>query len=232
MTLLKRLSSWFSDSSEMPVIADIEETRLPNISTSLMADVFSCVPAQRPLVVLDFAAGNSSTVAFLNHFNCRVTFIDLLGVLADIEDAEALKREADGDFVSFSKEQLVGHYTKHLDNYSVSEVDICLFWDLLNFLPAEHFCALIEALQPRLHPFTCGHIIGAYNPRTAINSARFGLKELNSIEQRPLTLPANVRLHLYKQGELEHLLKPLVIDRSRLLGEGRVEYLLYHRDKS
>ena len=230
MTLLKRLSSWFSASPQAPVLPVVETVQLPNITTSLMADVFSCVPAHRPLVVLDFAVGEA-TLAFLNHFNCRVTFIDLLEALTAIDDAEAAKREADGDFVSFTKEQLVSQYTDFLDRYTVSDVDICLFWDLLNFLPAEHFRALMEALQPRLHKFTCGHIIGAYNPRTAINSARFGLKALTTIEQRPLTLPANVRLHPYKQGELEHMLKPLVIDRSRLLGEGRVEYLLYHSDK-
>ena len=230
MPLLERLARWLpSAASSQP--APAVDVHLDDLVTSLMDDVFSQVPAKRQLQVLDFGVASSATVGFLGHFSCRVSFVDLLSYNAQIEVAESEQREQREDFVAFSHEQLVVYYQAMLDDFSVSSVDICLFWDLPNYLSAEHISALMKALAPRLHSNSCAHLIGIYNAHATVQSAQFGLRDLGLLTQRSAQIASTQRFHPYRQGELDNLLPSFKIDRSRLLGKGRVEYLLYHSER-
>ncbi len=207
------------------------EPVLEDLTSSLMVDVFSQVPASRQLHLLDFGVASAATVNFLNHFNCRVSFLDLLSCHAQIEAAESEQREYGEDFVAFSHDQLVAQYTTILDGFEVESLDICLFWDLPNYLPAEHINALMMALAPRLHAHSCAHLIGIYNAHSTVTPVDYGLRDLVSMVQRRTESATAQRFHPYRQGELDNLLTHYKIDRSRLLGKGLVEYLLFHRDR-
>lgn len=204
---------------------------LDNLTSSLMAGVFSQVPAQRQLQLLDFGVASAATVNFLSHFSCRVSFVDLLSYSAQIEADESQQREQRDDFVAFSHHQLVSRYRAMLGDYKISTVDICLFWDLPNYLSAEHINALMTALAPHLHSYSCAHLIGIYNPHSRVEPVHFGLSDLGTLTQSAAQIAFSQHFHPYRQGELEHLLPSYKIDRSRMLGKGRVEYLLYHRDR-
>ena len=227
--LRDQIARWLSPASPEADQRSVEPQPLDDISTVLMADVLSRVPAKRALVILDCGVGMASTVNFFSHFDCRIAFVDLLAVQQTIEQSEAQLRESEEGFVSFSKQQLVGLYDDALASYGLECIDICLFWDLPNYLPAEYFHALMESLRPRLHEHTLGHLIGAYNARSSVTTACYGLKDLTTLSQAHPRQAIGQRFHAYKQGEIAQLLRPMAVDRSRLLGEGRVEYLLkYH----
>ena len=63
--------------------------------------------------------------------------------------------------------------------------DLCLFWDLFNFLSVDALAALSRLLAPHLHPATQGHAFSMHNPRHSLPNALYGIRNANTLSARP-----------------------------------------------
>lgn len=107
-------------------------------------------------------------------------------------------------------------------------IDVCLFWDFFNYLDIALLKAFAEALEPHIASHTRGYGLGVLNARSQLPNASYGLlgadklsQCLRSGEQKPI--------FSYSQRDLDSLLKCFEIDKSRLMSDGRVEYIMARR---
>jgi len=99
--------------------------------------------------VLDVGIGNPSTLDFLQPYSAKVFFLDL-----SVGDAESAAQK--------------------LSPYADNLFDVCLFWDLLQYLDPDRLVELNEALTPYIYSRTKGYCIWDLN--AAINQQRSGYK--------------------------------------------------------
>jgi hypothetical protein len=103
--------------------------------------------------------------------------------------------------------------------------DLCLFWDLFNFLGRDTLAALLATLRPHLHHDSLGHGFAVHNLKTPQSGKVYGIKELDQISLRPREMPLP-GYSPYNQGQLEKVLDCFKVTRSVLLPESRLELLL------
>lgn len=103
--------------------------------------------------------------------------------------------------------------------------DLCLFWDLFNFLSADALAALMAVLAPQLHDGTRGHAFSVHNPRHSLQNCHYGIRAADTLSTRPRqhTPPGYAPL---SQRQLSEALGCLRIERSVLLPDSRLELSL------
>lgn len=103
--------------------------------------------------------------------------------------------------------------------------DLCLFWDLFNFLSADALTALMTVLQPHLHERARGHAFSVHNPRHSLQNCLYGIRDTNTLSIRPRqhTPPGYAPL---SQRQLGAALGCMDIARSVLLPDSRLELSL------
>lgn len=153
------------------------------------------------------------TLEFFSRYRCRLHFIDLfedLPIEAGVEDGAP---------------SLPQRLTELMHIPAGTRYDLCLFWDLFNFLGGDAIAALLDTLRPHLHAGTLAHGFAVHSLKTPQSGKAYGIRESNqiSLRPRPASLPG------YKprnQGQLEKALDCFRIIRSVLLAESRLEILL------
>ncbi len=106
-----------------------------------------------------------------------------------------------------------------------ARIDLCLFWDLFNFLGRDAIAAVLDILRPHLHHDSLGHGFAVHSLKAPQSGKVYGIKELDQISLRPRPAPLP-GYSPYNQGQLEKLLDCFRISRSVLLAESRLELLL------
>ena len=165
-------------------------------------------------MVLDFGGASPSTVEFFSQFKCRLDFIDIY--------SQQFVVEADNEC---SHGELVKQFTEAINLDADRKLDICLFWDFFNYLDGPALKALMVALEPNIDQYSRGHSLGLLNARNQLPFNRYGIHSSASLSQaeregeQPL-------VHPHSQRELNSLLDYWEIDKSRLMPDGRVEYIL------
>jgi len=163
--------------------------------------------------VLNIGPALSETVEFFSGFRCKLYFIDLFddlpGLNAGTEDRP-------------SPQQI---FSKSLQFPGDTRIDLCLFWDLFNFLDREAITALLNTLRPHLHGDSLAHGFAVHSRRTEQCGKLYGIQELDrlSTRPRPASLPG---YNPYNQGQLEKMLDCFRVTRSVLLPDSRLELLL------
>ena len=106
-----------------------------------------------------------------------------------------------------------------------ARVDVCLFWDLFNYLDSSEISALLSAMRPYLHPGTRAHAFAVHKLNSPENSQRYGLLAEDEILMKPRTavVPGYAP---HAQSKLRDLLDCFVFDRSVLLAGSRLEVAL------
>ena len=175
--------------------------------------LFEHIGEERKLTVLNIGPALSDTVEFFSRFRCKLYFIDLfddLPALNACEDDTPPPRQLLGESLQFPGD---------------TRFDLCLFWDLFNFLDSEAITALQEALSPHLHSGSLGHGFAVHNRRTQQSGKLYGIRDLDqlSTRPRPAALPG---YSPYNQGQLEKMLVCFRVTRSVLLPDSRLELLL------
>ena len=185
-----------------------QSPRLDVLHSNLLAELFRAQRQDERLMVLDFGYASPSTVEFFSQFKCRLDFIDIY--------SQQFVVEADNEC---SHGELVKQFTEAIN------LDICLFWDFFNYLDGPALKALMVALAPNIDQYSRGHSLGLLNARNQLPFNRYGIHSSASLSQaeregeQPLVYP-------HSQRELNSLLDYWEIDKSRLMPDGRVEYIL------
>ncbi|MFT4651500.1 MAG: hypothetical protein ACI8YN_000201 [Porticoccaceae bacterium] len=193
---------------------------MPVLQSNLLPAVFKRLDLEKRIVVLDMGRAVSSTVSFFNHFKCRLSFVDIYSeqfiVCPDVDS---------------SHEELVAQVTKSLNLDANTKIDICLFWDLFNYLSDAMVRALIEALEPHINHSTSGYVIGTRDSRNQLPFFRYGIVDKSNLIENSGSGTQGT-IYPRSQRDLNRLVDYFEIDRGRLLSEGRVEYLIFENRDS
>ena len=179
--------------------------------STLLPELFGRMEPGRCLQVLNIGPALPETVDFFSDFRCKLQFLDLFDELPlrEYEDEPSLAEQ----------------FTALLDFKPEPRFDICLFWDIFNYLDRHALGAFLDALLPYLHPGTLGHGFAVHNVRAQPVEARYAIASRQEIAARSRSqgLPGYAP---HAQGHLKQMLYCFDFERSMLLGDGRLEFSL------
>ncbi len=182
--------------------------------SQLLPLVFGKLQLDRKLTVLEVGSASSSTVEFFSRFNCRLHFADLF--YSDIlQNPTKFNSQA----------KLTAAFEKAFDFPLGTKLDLCLFWDLFNYLDAKQMAAFCTAIKPYLHSGTQGHGFGLRNNAASLSNYQYAIKSTDAlvVSQRQTK---QTTLYPLPQGRLKEQLSCFSIGRGLLLKDGRQEMLL------
>ncbi len=185
-------------------------------SSSLLPALFESIDESKRLTVLHIGNALPETVEFFSDYRCKLHFVDLFGDLTRVGSDEEPPT---------SLQQL---FTDLMQIPGETRFDLCLFWDLFNFLDRDAIAALLRALKPHLHGYTLGHGFAVHSLKTAQSGTVYGIREAGEITLRPRPTPLP-GYQPHTQGQLERLLYCFKITRSVLLPESRLELMMRAR---
>jgi len=165
--------------------------------------------------VLHLGPAFQDTVDFFSGFRCRLRIFDLFAELP-------LPAEED------TERGLRDWLHRQLQFQPGETFDICLFWDLFNYLDGAALGALMTVLEPHLTPHSRAHGFSVHNPKEPQGGYLYGIGEgatLN-IRERTRPLPGYAP---HSQHRLRELLGCFDLERSVLLPDRRLELLLCRR---
>jgi len=183
--------------------------------SKLLSSLFQNLDPEQRLTVLHIGPALPETVDFFSAFRCKLYFNDLFSELPIVESE-------DGD------PSLVQTFTELLQLPPGVKFDICLFWDLFNFLDKEAIAAFLSVLRPHLHKTTVAHGFAVHNLRNPQGDQLYGIARLDAlnIRSRATALPGYAP---HAQGKLKTMLNCFNFDRSVLLPDSRLELLFSAR---
>lgn len=187
----------------------------PQVSQLLPSVLQRVVEGER-VTVLDVGPALPETVAFFSSAPCTLHIADLFSALP-------LAQEGDGPAY---REQ----FNRLLPLPPDTRFDICLFWDIFNYLPFAAASALLELLHPHLHAETRGHAFGVHKRGTPEDSRIHGILGADTLNLRPRRQPLPGYAPM-PQSQLQSLLVDFRFERSVLLADSRLEILLGMRQE-
>lgn len=180
----------------------------------LFPELFKNIDPEKRLRVLEVGRARPDTVDFFARFKCRLHFADLYSqpfVLAEQK--------------SLSEPELQARFRQALDFPPGTKLDICLFWDFMQYLTAPAVRAICDALQPYVHEDSRAHSFGVHSSVTRMERVEYGVRDLRRFRAARGSPPA-LEYRPHPQAELSELMTIFRIDRALLLADGRVEMLL------
>ncbi|MDC1210552.1 hypothetical protein N8087_01360 [Porticoccaceae bacterium] len=205
--------------------AQVEKIRAPSatsqdyalctmLHSNLAAATFDSLQTDKRLVVLDLGMAMAATVDYFSQFKSKLIFVDLYSESFVAEISEEV-----------SHQHLVDQFRQALAIEDNCIIDICLFWDFFNYLDGTLIKAFIEALQPYLADHSRGFGLGALNSRCQLPNSCYGLMSENTLTQCPRS-DEQRPVYPHSQRDLNTFLDYFEINKSRLMSDGRVEYLI------
>lgn len=188
---------------------------LPNPPTQvskLLPALFQPFEEGQAVTVFHVGPALPETVDFFSCYRCKLHFIDVFSALPIVsEDDQAPSLE--------QQFQQLLHFPEH------TRFDICLFWDVFNFLGSEAIRAFLAVLRPHLKRTSLAHAFSVHNSRIPQKSYSYGIQQADTLSVRSRrTAPPGYAPH--SQRELTELLDCFRLDRSVLLPDSRLELLL------
>ncbi|MCB1846403.1 MAG: hypothetical protein KDI04_03200 [Halieaceae bacterium] len=182
-------------------------------STSLLPALLANIDEEQPLSVLHIGPALPETLDFFSGYRCKLHFIDLFAELPGLQV---------GDDSEVPPAALLAEL---LQWPAGTRIDLCLFWDLFNYLEGAVIRDLLTLLRPHLHSTSHGHCFAVHNLKTPQHAQVYGIRDTDqiSVRGRPAPLPG---YHPHTQGQLEKWLTGLRVSRSVLLADSRLEILL------
>ncbi len=182
--------------------------------SKLLAALFEQVDEDRHLTVLDTGPAVQETVDFFSHYRCRLHVLDLFSELPLVEEEGG----------TTLREQ----FTALFEFPAGTTFDICLFWDLFNYLDRDAILALLGALRPYLRPGSLAHGFAVHSPSAPQDNRKYGISAVDalSVRERARPLPGYAP---HTQSKLKNLLYCFNFERSVLLADNRLELLLRSR---
>ncbi|MEP0201795.1 MAG: hypothetical protein ABJ084_08040 [Halioglobus sp.] len=180
--------------------------------SKLMASVIPEPLEESRITVLHIGNAQPETVDFFSNYRCRLHFVDLFAELP-IHDRDdnlpSLAEQFDGLF-SFPKS---------------TQFDVCLFWDIFNYLDDDAMFALQVALRPYLGAKTRAHAFAVHNLRSPRNEKCYSVRSVDVLGEKPWEQPLPGYAP-HNQAQLKELLTDFELIRNVLLSDGRLEMAL------
>jgi hypothetical protein len=184
----------------------------PTQPSKLLPLLFEHIDEDERLTV--FHAGNAlpETVDFFSNYRCKLHFIDLFSELplATLEDSGLSLEQQFGEILQLPAD---------------TQFDLCLFWDVFNFLDTEAITAFLSQLRPCLKTTSLAHAFSVHNLKTPQGSQLYGIKHMDtlSLRNRQTKLPGYAP---HSQSQLKQALTCFKFERSVLLPDSRLELVL------
>jgi hypothetical protein len=191
---------------------------LPKPSTQaskLLPYLFEHIDEEQAVTVFHVGPALPETVDFFSNYRCKLHFIDLFSELPFVASEDELPTQ-------------VQQFEDLLQFPPRTRFDVCLFWDLFNFLNPAAINAFLTVLHPHLKENCMAHAFSVHNPRAAQGSHLYGINQRDTLSSRNrrAVLPGYAP---HSQGELKELLHCFTLERSVLLPDSRLELLLQAR---
>ena len=201
-----------SNSEHIPMPQRNNADPLPSVLASSLMDG---ITSEERLVVLDMGQAVSSTIKYFSQYKCRLDFIDLYSEDFVLDPDEEM-----------SHSQMVNLMRGAIKLQQSVKVDICLFWDIFSYLSDPLVKALIESLKQHVGSSTRSLIINPRDSRTMLPFYYYGISGPTLLTQ---SQRIGVQPSIYPRSKraLNDLIDYFVVDRGRLMSEGRAEYLLF-----
>ena len=187
--------------------------KTPAQESTLLPLLFQHINEEQRVTVFHAGPALRDTVDFFSNYRCRLHFVDLFSELpiVAVDDTESSLQSQFEDMLQFPEGTLF---------------DICLFWDLFNFLNSEAISAFIAALGPYLKTSSLAHAFSVHNINTPQPSYLYGINQLDTLSYRgrQALLPGYTP---HSQSELKEILSCFRFTRSVLLPDSRLELLLH-----
>jgi hypothetical protein len=181
-------------------------------ASQLISALVRGVEEDQRISILHIGPVLGDTLDFFSQYRCRIQVFDMFTELPipAVEETEA---------------GLESYFDDLLQLPDDAQFDVCLFWDLFDYLDTTALPAFLTALKPYLKPGCRGHGYTVHNPRTPASQLLYGIRDINtvSIRARKNALP-NYAPH--SQNTLKKLLHCFRMERSVLLSDRRLELLL------
>ncbi len=184
-------------------------------TVQLLPGLFAGCDPERRIKVLHLGPALPETVDFLAAYRCKTWFVDLYAELP-------IPVEDDGE------QPLEDRLAEALALPPAERFDIVLFWDLCNYLAPQVIETLTRLLRHHWHHHTRGYALAQHNTRAPQRDATFAIAAADTlaVRKRQRRLPGYAPL---PHGRLKDLLLGFSVQRSVLLGDGRLELLLEAR---
>ena len=184
-------------------------------SSQLLPGLFDSIEEEQRITVLHLGPLLPETIEFFSGLRCRLHVNDLFAELPlSFKPGDELTvQQRIADLLIFPEE---------------TRFDVCLFWDLLNYLDQDGVIALMDCLRPHLAPAAMAHAFGVHNTRSPERNCRFGIVSRSEVALRARERKiAGYAPH--SQAKLKEWLSGFDVKRSVLLAESRLELLLQTR---
>jgi hypothetical protein len=182
--------------------------------TLLFPNLVKKFGADTRLSVLEIGQALPETIDFFSGFKCRLHF-------AAMYSDPILQMQ----FADHSETELAAHISRSLDFPKGTRLDLCLFWDFLNYLDDRALRAFNTALRPYLHNGTRGHAFTVRTLNTSFANQQYGIEQAHMFSVRPRA-EKQARTFPHTQAILVNLLSNFDIDQGMLLPDGRLEVLM------
>lgn len=183
-------------------------------ASQLLASVLQSAGEGERVTVLDVGPALPETVEFFAAAPCTLHIADLFSALP-------LRSEDDG--VTYLEQ-----FRALLPLAPATRFDICLFWDLFNYLPERAARALLQVLRPHLRPDTRGHAFSVHKRGAPEDPRIHGIRSADTLTLRPRRQPLAGYAPM-PQARLQDVLADFRFERSVLLADSRLELLLRRR---
>lgn len=188
---------------------------MPRTQQSLLfPSLFERINPDRRLSILEIGPALPETVGFFSQFKCRLHFAAMY--------TDPVLQMQSGDY---TEAELAEQIKKSLDLPRGTRLDLCLFWDFLNYLDDKTLRAFNTAIRPYLQKNTRAHAFTVRTLDTSLVNQQYGIEQAHMFSVRPRK---EMQLHTspYTQAILVNLLSSFDIDQGMLLPDGRLEVLM------
>jgi hypothetical protein len=184
-------------------------------SSKLLPLLFKYLNTEERVTVFHVGPAAADTVDFFSGHRCKLHFIDVFAELPIVatEDTPNAAVETFRALLRVPRE---------------TRFDICLFWDLFNYLDGDAIRALLTVLRPHLTERSLAHAFSVHNRKTPETRHVYGIHQVDALSFRHRAdSPPGYAPH--SQRELTELLHCFRVERSVLLPDSRLEVLLQAR---
>ena len=184
----------------------------PSQPSKLLPSLFEHIDEEQRFNVLHVGPALQDTLDFFTRYRCKLHFIDLFSELplATLEDSGLSLEQQFGEILQLPAD---------------TQFDLCLFWDVFNFLDTEAIAAFLSQLRPCLKANSLAHAFSVHNLNTPQGSQLYGIKQKDtlSLRNRQARLPGYAP---HSQSQLKQALSCFRFERSVLLPDSRLELVL------